>query len=120
MKTYTERCIEMEYKLIFGNGATLTDLSMNATTIVSKEDVRELLTDDDAMREVHLIQIDENGNDVDIVYEYAKTSGAYLKDDGWNFTIWGASPDEIAIIKMREENDMIEDAIAELASIVGG
>lgn len=109
-----------QYRLVFGDGTELTGLKMNATTIISQEDVNELLNDEKAMREVHLYETDEMGITTETVYEYANSCGAYLKEDGWNFTLWGTSPDAIELKKLREENQMLEDALVELAELIGG
>ena len=106
----------MIYKLHFADGTELDNLTMSGTTLISETEIDPSTFNEEAMELV--VMTDEDGEET--VYQYAQTNGAFHKENGWCFTIWGASPAEIEMRQLREENEILEGAIAELAEIIGG
>jgi hypothetical protein len=108
----------MVYKLIFADGTVLDDLTMSDNTFFSKTEIPTLT--EEMLKEVKIIEMDESGVSFETVYKYARTNGAYHDANGWYLVIWGASQMEIDMIELREENEMLESAIVELAELIGG
>lgn len=106
------------YKLILANGQEIDGLKMNGSTLVSETEVTNEMLSDEALESVRLIETDEQGQTRETVYRYAQTNGVFLKEDGYNFSIWGAGPAEIRLKELEKLNQMLIDAMLEMSEVV--
>lgn len=110
----------MSGKLIFADGTQIDNLIIKETgTIVSPTEITPEMLNESAMKTVKLIMT-EDGSETETVYQYAKTNGAFRKEDGWHIYIWGANSAEIEMNQLREENEMLTECILEMSEIIYG
>ena len=100
----------MEAKVIFKNGQEIT-AEMNGSSLIvnEKPDFPEDLS-----------EVTVRSADGDTVYHYALLVECASIDNRYWFTFINESESDRTIRELREENQMLEDAIIELAEIIGG
>lgn len=100
----------MEAKIIFKNGQEI-NAEMNGSSLIVNEKP-------EFPEDITGVIVRADGNDT--VYSYPTLVECASVDGRYWFTFIEESESERVIRELREENKMLEDAIVELAEIVGG
>lgn len=100
----------MEAKVIFKNGQEISaEINGSSLIVNEKPEFPEDITG---------VIVRADGNDT--VYNYPLLVKCASIDNRYWFTFIEESESDRVIRELREENQMLEDAIAELAEIIGG